>query len=45
MNRLLSLTLFLLVAPVTTADDMLPVVFEEDFEKGADRWQPQDPAQ
>src|SRR5438093_3138716 len=27
------------------ADDKLPIVFQEDFEKGADRWQPQDPAQ
>ena len=27
------------------AADPLPVVFEEDFEKGADRWQPQDPKQ
>jgi hypothetical protein len=27
------------------ADGPLPVVFQEDFEHGADRWQPQDPAQ
>src|SRR6476660_10571238 len=27
------------------ADDKLPIVFTEDFEKGADRWQPQDAAQ
>jgi len=33
----LSTALFLLLAP--------PVVFEENFEKGADRWEPQDKAQ
>lgn len=27
------------------ADDKLPVVFQEDFEHGAERWQPQDPGQ
>jgi hypothetical protein len=27
------------------AADNWPIVFQEDFEKGADRWQPQDPAQ
>jgi hypothetical protein len=27
------------------ADEKLPIVFHEDFEHGADRWQPQDPAQ
>jgi hypothetical protein len=27
------------------ADDKLPVVFTEDFERGADRWQPQDASQ
>jgi hypothetical protein len=28
----------------TQAGDKLPLVFEEDFEKAADRWQPTDPA-
>lgn len=27
------------------ADDKLPIVFQDDFEAGAGRWQPQDPAQ
>jgi hypothetical protein len=27
------------------ADDKLPIVFQEDFEHGADRWEPKDPAQ
>ena len=26
-------------------EDQLPIVFQDDFEHGADRWQPQDPAQ
>ena len=29
----------------TRADDKLPIVFQEDFENGADRWQPQDQGQ
>ena len=29
---------------VVVAGDKLPLVFEDDFEKGADRWQPTDPA-
>ena len=28
-----------------TAADKWPIIFHEDFEQGADRWQPQDPAQ
>jgi hypothetical protein len=47
MSRLLSLMLFVGVAVswAEAADDKLPVVFEENFEKGADRWEPQDKAQ
>ena len=30
-------------APVYAGDNKLPLLFEDDFEKGADRWQPGDP--
>jgi hypothetical protein len=40
-----ALALGLVAALATAADDKLPIVFQEDFEHGADRWQPQDPAQ
>lgn len=33
------------LAAIAAADDKLPVVFQEDFERGAERWQPQDAAQ
>src|SRR5688572_27021627 len=45
MTRYLSLGVLALLASAAVADDQLPIVFQEDFEKGADRWQPQDPAQ
>jgi hypothetical protein len=48
MLRTILLFLFVLAMWITgplTAEDPLPIVFQEDFEKGADRWQPQDPAQ
>src|SRR5690348_14912888 len=43
-DRLLTAIALLMAAPVLAADK-LPIVFHEDFERGADRWQPQDPAQ
>src|SRR5262245_3930198 len=46
MQRLfLILAILALSAAHTLAADRWPIVFHEDFEKGADRWQPQDPAQ
>lgn len=45
MNRILSLGLFLVSSLGVAADDKLPVVFQEDFEKGAEQWQPQDATQ
>jgi hypothetical protein len=33
------------VASIAAAQDQLPIVFQEDFENGADHWQPQDAAQ
>jgi hypothetical protein len=44
MTRLLALGLLLIVSAAIT-DEKLPIVFQEDFEKGAGHWQPQDPAQ
>lgn len=47
MNRILGLVLVacvLSVASVAAGEKALPLVFEEDFEKGSDRWQPTDPA-
>ena len=42
---LLGLALTLASAPVAWAgNDKLPLVFEDDFENGAERWQPGDPA-
>jgi hypothetical protein len=38
-------TSLVLLGLSASADEKLPVVFQEDFEHGADRWQPQDPAQ
>ncbi|HND51501.1 MAG TPA: hypothetical protein PLV92_03860 [Pirellulaceae bacterium] len=35
---------FVLVGAARAADPELPVVFEENFEKGADRWSPTDPS-
>jgi len=42
-----SLFAFMVIAAASFAagDDQWPIVFQEDFEKGADQWQPQDPAQ
>ena len=38
-------SMILLAAPAGAAEKCdLPCVFEDDFEKGADRWQPTDPA-
>jgi len=47
MLRSLAFLASLLISFTCTAlaDDKLPIVFQEDFEKGADLWQPQDPAQ
>ena len=44
MTQRLLLTLILCggASLAATADDSLPIVFEEKFEGGADRWQPQD---
>jgi hypothetical protein len=39
--RPLALAAFLIVAPFAIAQN-LPVLFQDDFEKGADRWQPTD---
>lgn len=45
LKPLSSLAAFLLLtAPVPAGDKTLPVVFEEDFEKDAARWEPTDPA-
>jgi hypothetical protein len=45
MFRLLaSVVLCTMLASVCAADDKLPRVFEDNFEKGAERWQPSDPA-
>ena len=45
-TSLIAFCLTLIVpAPATFAADPLPVVFSEDFEKGADNWQPFDPDQ
>ena len=45
MRHLLCLSIFACVAfPAFAADD-LPVLFEENFEKGADHWQPLDETQ
>jgi hypothetical protein len=41
---LLSLLLALAVALPARADEALPLVFEETFAHGADRWEPTDPA-
>lgn len=41
----LGFTAACLLAAVTSAQDKLPIVFEENFEKGADRWEPLDKAQ
>jgi hypothetical protein len=41
---MLSLALMLALAPSLRADES-PVVFKEDFESGADRWQPLDAGQ
>jgi len=46
MQRLsLAFAFLALSAASVLAADKWPIVFHEDFEKGADRWQPQDPAQ
>src|SRR5687768_4953038 len=45
MTRFFSPGLIIVLALAARADDKLPIVFQEDFEKGADRWQPQDAAQ
>ena len=39
---LLALGLAILAAAPAPAADQLPLVFEDDFEKGADRWEPTD---
>jgi hypothetical protein len=42
-SRLSGLLIFL--SAVAVADDKFPIVFQEDFARGAEHWQPQDPAQ
>ncbi|MFP6656594.1 MAG: hypothetical protein VB853_00335 [Pirellulales bacterium] len=42
-GNLLFVGLLMVVAATTNAEE-LPVVFQEDFEKGADRWEPTDAA-
>ena len=42
---MLSLGLLIVASQALPAGDELPVVFQEDFEKGADRWQPLDAKQ
>lgn len=47
MTRWISLACITIIAWVpfaSGADKKLPLLFEDDFEKGADRWQPTDPA-
>ncbi len=49
MRRFLSPVFLLFLAVLAVADDKdsgkkLPLLLEEDFKKGADRWQPSDPA-
>ncbi len=43
--RAFSIVLIFAVCGIASSDDKLPVVFEENFEKGADRWEPLDKAQ
>jgi hypothetical protein len=45
MRHLLCLSIFACVAFLASAADDLPVLFEESFEKGAERWQPLDEKQ
>lgn len=45
MRRTLILSMSLLfTAPLASGEKTLPLVFEDGFEKGAERWQPTDPA-
>ncbi len=39
-----TLALLPLFSPAPAEEKQLPLVFQDDFEKGADRWQPTDPA-
>ena len=39
-----TLALFPFFSPVPAEEKQVPLVFQDDFEKGADRWQPTDPA-
>src|SRR4051794_20439162 len=43
--RCLLFVIFVALAQLGRAADNLPIVFQEDFEHGADRWEPKDPAQ
>src|SRR3954452_7190886 len=45
-RRLIWLALAVLMdcSPVPAGEEKLPLLFEDDFEKGAERWQPTDPA-
>ena len=45
IRNLLSLATLICSCQLVAAADELPVVFQEDFEKGADRWQPLDAKQ
>src|ERR1700728_3263217 len=44
MNRIICATIVMIaIAPYTLAgDNKLPLLFEDDFANGADRWQPSD---
>lgn len=45
MTRCLMLLTVLTCSLPTLADEAWPIVFDEKFENGAERWEPQDPAQ
>src|ERR1700691_178252 len=47
MGRVIPLALIIVTAAISTAwasDKDLPLLFADDFAKGAERWQPSDPA-
>ena len=41
---LATLVMFVAIAPPARAEENVPLVFEDDFTQGADRWEPTDPA-
>jgi hypothetical protein len=44
-RRLTTIALIAIASVTLAADDKLPIVFQEDFEHGAERWQPLDAGQ